>query len=95
MMSFVMVIKGPVAIAGSILNFSSVSGTIVPKIEANITTTKREIETEYVTVLFPNIIQLYIKTSKEIILALIKATAASFITCTHSLLMFNVLLAKP
>lgn len=79
-MSFVMVIKGPVAIAGSILNFSRVSGTIVPNIEANITTTKRDIDTEYVTVLFPNINQLYIKTSNEIMLALINATAASFIT---------------
>ena len=36
-----MVINGPVAIAGSILNFSKVIGTIVPKIEANMTTEKR------------------------------------------------------
>ena len=38
MMSFVMAINGPVAMAGSILNFSNVIGTSVPKIEANITT---------------------------------------------------------
>lgn len=34
MMSFVMAINGPVAMAGSILNFSSVIDASVPKIEA-------------------------------------------------------------
>ena len=37
-MSFVMAINGPVAMAGSIFSFSSVIGTSVPKMEANITT---------------------------------------------------------
>ena len=37
-MSLVIDINGPVAIAGSIFSFSSVMGTSVPKIEANITT---------------------------------------------------------
>ena len=37
-MSFVIAINGPVAMAGSILSFSRVMGTSVPKIEANITT---------------------------------------------------------
>ena len=37
-MSFVIDMKGPVARAGSILNRSRVSGTNVPKIEANSTT---------------------------------------------------------
>ncbi len=41
MMSFVMAINGPVAMAGSILNFSNVIGTSVPKIEANITTANK------------------------------------------------------
>jgi len=46
MMSLVMEIKGPVAIAGSILSFSNVMGTNVPKIDANITTANKLIETE-------------------------------------------------
>ena len=46
MMSLVMEMKGPVAMAGSILSFSSVMGTRVPKMEANITTAKRLMETE-------------------------------------------------
>ena len=45
-MSFVMAINGPVAMAGSILNFSNVIGTSVPKIEANITTANRLMDTE-------------------------------------------------
>lgn len=48
MMSFVMDINGPVAIAGSILNFSRVRGTNVPKTEANITTQNIEAETAIV-----------------------------------------------
>lgn len=46
MMSFVMEMKGPVAIAGSIFSFSSVIGTNVPKMEANITTANKLIDTE-------------------------------------------------
>ena len=46
MMSLVMEINGPVAMAGSTFSFSKVIGTKVPKMEANITTAKREIETE-------------------------------------------------
>lgn len=38
MMSLVIVIKGPVAKAGSIFKRSSVNGTNVPNTEANITT---------------------------------------------------------
>ena len=41
-MSLVMVIKGPVAMAGSILNRSRVKGTRVPKMEAKITTANKE-----------------------------------------------------
>ena len=41
-----MAINGPVAMAGSILSFSSVIGTKVPKIEANITTANKLIDTE-------------------------------------------------
>ena len=43
-MSFVMAINGPVAMAGSIFSFSSVIGTSVPKMEANITTANRLME---------------------------------------------------
>ena len=46
MMSLVMEMKGPVAIAGSILSFSNVMGTNVPKIDANITTANKLIDTE-------------------------------------------------
>ena len=46
MISFVMAINGPVAMAGSIFIFSSVIGTKVPKMEANITTENRLIDTE-------------------------------------------------
>ena len=46
MMSFVMAINGPVAMAGSIFIFSSVIGTRVPKMEANITTENRLMDTE-------------------------------------------------
>lgn len=45
-MSLVMAINGPVAMAGSIFSFSSVMGTSVPKMEANITTANRLMETE-------------------------------------------------
>ena len=50
MMSLVMDINGPVAMAGSILSFSKVIGTSVPKIEANITTANKLSDTEYETV---------------------------------------------
>ena len=46
MMSLVMEIKGPVAMAGSIFNFSNVIGTSVPKIEANMTTANKLSDTE-------------------------------------------------
>ena len=42
MMSLVMVINGPVAIAGSILNLSSARGTKVPNTEAKSTTPKSD-----------------------------------------------------
>ena len=45
-MSLVIVINGPVASAGSILNRSSVKGTNVPKIDANITTENTDNATE-------------------------------------------------
>ena len=41
MISLVMEINGPVAMAGSIFSFSSVMGTKVPKMEANMTTANR------------------------------------------------------
>ena len=44
-MSLVMEINGPVAMAGSTFNFSKVMGTSVPKMEANMTTAKRLMET--------------------------------------------------
>ena len=43
-----MVIKGPVARAGSILNFSNVNGTIVPKIDAKSTTASNDRDTAIV-----------------------------------------------
>lgn len=46
MMSFVIAINGPVAIAGSTFIFSSNIGTKVPNSEANITTVNRLIGTE-------------------------------------------------
>ena len=46
MMSFVIEINGPVAMAGSILSFSKVIGTKVPKIEANMTTANKLRDTE-------------------------------------------------
>lgn len=45
-MSLVMEINGPVAIAGSTFSFSSVIGTSVPNMEANITTANRLMDTE-------------------------------------------------
>ena len=45
-LSLVMEINGPVAMAGSTFSFSKVMGTSVPKIEANMTTAKRLMETE-------------------------------------------------
>ena len=47
-MSFVIDINGPVASAGSILNRSSVRGTKVPKIDANITTANNDNDTAIV-----------------------------------------------
>ena len=46
--SFTVVIKGPVASAGSIFNLSKINGTNVPKIEAKIITENRAILTESV-----------------------------------------------
>ena len=46
MMSLVMEIKGPVAMAGSIFSFSKVIGTRVPKMEANMTTANKLSDTE-------------------------------------------------
>ena len=45
-MSLVMEINGPVAMAGSIFSFSRVMGTSVPKMEANMTTANRLMDTE-------------------------------------------------
>ena len=71
-MSFVMAIKGPVAMAGSIFSFSSVIGTSVPKIEANITTANRLMDTEYVTVaVAPKRMKLYVYTNREMIVCLL------------------------
>lgn len=53
-----MVINGPVAMAGSILNFSNVMGTMVPNIDANITTANSDNDTETVMSEFPMRIQL-------------------------------------
>ena len=53
-----MVMNGPVAMAGSMLNFSNVMGTMVPKMEANITTAKSDSETETVMSELPMRIQL-------------------------------------
>ena len=44
--SDMMDMNGPVAMAGSIFSFSSVIGTRVPKMEANMTTANRLNETE-------------------------------------------------
>ena len=44
--SLVIDMNGPVAIAGSILKRSRVMGTSVPKMEANITTANKLIDTE-------------------------------------------------
>ena len=46
MISLVMEINGPVAMAVSIFSFSSVMGTKVPKMEANMTTANRLTDTE-------------------------------------------------
>lgn len=53
MISLVMEMKGPVARAGSILSFSSVRGTKVPKTEANITTQKSDMDTANVVTSWP------------------------------------------
>ena len=55
MISFVIVINGPVAKAGSTFNRLRVIGTNVPKILANITTANKLNETEAVIALSPNI----------------------------------------
>ena len=90
-----MVINGPVAMAGSILNFSKVIGTIVPKIEANMTTEKRDKDTAMVTASIPIRNQLYPNTRREIMLALIKATANSFSICFPALCNANDPFARP
>ena len=48
MISFVMLMKGPVASAGSIFSFSSVKGTNVPNTDANMTTANSDIDTAIV-----------------------------------------------
>ena len=45
-MSLVMDMNGPVAMAGSTFSFSSVMGTNVQKMEANMTTANRLMDTE-------------------------------------------------
>ena len=46
MISLVMEMNGPVAMAGSIFSFSKVIGTNVPNMDANMTTANRLMETE-------------------------------------------------
>jgi hypothetical protein len=48
MMSLVIVMKGPVAMAGFILNLSNTMGIIVPKVLANMMTENRLMETDKV-----------------------------------------------
>ena len=78
--SLVIVIKGPVARAGSILSFSRVRGTIVPNIEANNTTASSDNDTAAVMALLSKKNRLYTNTSMEIIVALIVATPLSLNT---------------
>lgn len=94
-MSLVMAMKGPVAIAGSISNFSSVSGTIVPNIEAKITIENRANETAVVISCEVPAIKLNAKTSTAIILALISETPSSFKICLPALRSYSEPFAKP
>ncbi len=78
-MSFVVVMKGPLATAGLIFNWFKTSGVIVPIKLANITTAKREMETVMDNMIWPE------STNKEhpnanmaAIKALIKATRSTF-----------------
>ena len=84
MMSFDMVIKGPVANAGSIFILSSNKGTIVPKMLANITTAKRLSETAVVITRSPNMKKLYTNTTKLMMLALIIDTMLSADTASDA-----------
>ncbi len=90
-----MVINGPVANAGSIFRRSSVIGTSVPKILANITTANKLRETEAVIPLSPSIKKLYTNTTRLMMLALINETIPSFNICGRMLSCFNELLARP
>ena len=90
-----MVINGPVANAGSIFRRSSVIGTSVPKILANITTANKLRETEAVIPLSPSIKKLYMNTTRLMMLALINETIPSFNICGRMLSCFNELLARP
>ena len=94
-MSLVVVIKGPVAMAGSILNLSNVIGTNVPNIEANITTANNDRLTDIVilpgvpiNILKPNVIN-------AIILALINDTPNSFNICVPAFRRSNDPFANP
>ena len=81
-MSLVIVIKGPVARAGSMLNRSSVNGTKVPNIDANITTENTDNATEMGTdidALWK--ITAYPNTTSAIISALINTTPNSVNIC--------------
>jgi len=51
--SFMVVIKGPVAKAGSILKRYKIMGIIDPKTEAKTITINNEMDTEYVRLIFP------------------------------------------
>ncbi len=96
-MSLVMEINGPVAIAGSILNFSRVSGTKVPKTEANMTTQKIEMDTAKVVTScpWPSVKKLYRKTSIAIMLPLSSPTPSSFSSWREDLRMSREPLARP
>ena len=92
-MSFNVVIKGPVARAGSIFNFSNTKGIIVPKRDAQTITISKD---------KPTVIPMYIscpinthivKIIIEHIIPLKDATADSFIILFKILFIFNELFA--
>ena len=94
-MSLVVVIKGPVAMAGSILNFSNVIGTNVPNIEANITTANSDMLTATVISASVPISILNANVNNAIILALINDTPTSFRICVPTLRRSNDPFANP
>lgn len=94
-MSFVVVIKGPLATAGFIFNWFKTNGVIVPINEASITTANSEIDTVVDSMISPESTNReHPKAKIAAIIALMNATIKTFCKRFHNVVSRPLLSAK-